>query len=74
MPSNDNNDDLDKLLGNYEKLGECNRERAFPLPPSTKRRVYSLSSPKQLVFNKGDLLINKSEKWLNLSTHAERCL
>lgn len=52
------------------KLGQCNRDRKS-LSPALCAPCHS---PKQPVFNKGDLLVNKSQKWFNLSTRPECCL
>lgn len=49
MPSNENGDDREELLGNY-KTGSVQqrKEETFPSP------AHTLSSPEQLAFNKGD--------------------
>lgn len=69
MPSNENGDDQEELLGNYQTGSVQQREEeTFPSP------AHTLSSPEQLAFNKGDWLVSKSQEWFNLSTHPERFL
>lgn len=49
MPSNENGDDQEELLGNYQTGSVQQREEeTFPSP------AHTLSSPEQLAFNKGD--------------------